>query len=182
FEQALALDPNCYEANQLYAEFCVTKGDFERAAQHYLRAMEIQPDDYQSPLFLTSVFQSLGRPEEAAKYARLGVKRAEEALRLHPESSKPAQQGACALAILGERERAKEWLARALAIDPDDNLARYNAACTYSLLGEIDRSIDLLEVCLQQFGIDMKLWFKNDSDLDPIRNHPRYQNLLKLAE
>jgi len=104
--------------------------------------MEIQPDDYQSPLFLTSVFQSLGRPEEAAKYARLGVKRAEEALRLHPESSKPAQQGACALAILGERERAKEWLARALAIDPDDNLARYNAACTYSLLGEIDRSID----------------------------------------
>lgn len=182
FEQALALDPNCYEANQLYAEFCVTKGDFERAAQHYLRAMEIQPDDYQSPLFLTSVFQSLGRPEEAAKYAQLGVKRAEEALRLHPESSKPAQQGASALAILGERERAKEWLARALAIDPDDNLARYNAACTYSLLGEIDRSIDLLEVCLQQFGIDMKLWFKNDSDLDPIRNHPRYQNLLKLAE
>lgn len=40
---------------------------------------------------------------------------------------------------------------------------------------EIDRSIDLLEVCLQQFGIEMKLWFKNDSDLDPIRNHPRYQ-------
>ncbi len=38
FEQALALDPNCYEANQLYAEFCVTEGDFERAAQHYLRA------------------------------------------------------------------------------------------------------------------------------------------------
>ena len=39
FEQALALDPNCYEANQLFAEFCVTKGDFERAAQHYLRAI-----------------------------------------------------------------------------------------------------------------------------------------------
>jgi adenylate cyclase len=180
FQQALALDPNCYEANQLFAEFCVTKGDFERAAQHYLRAMEIQPDDYQAPLFLSSVFQSLGRPEEAARYARLGVKRAEEALRLYPESSKPAQQGACALAYLGERDRAKEWLARALAIDPDDNLARYNAACTYSLLGEIDRSIDLLEICLQQVGADFKLWFKNDSDLDATRSHPRYQKLLEL--
>jgi adenylate cyclase len=69
-----------------------------------------------------------------------------------------------------------------MAIDPDDNLARYNAACTYSLLGEIDRSIDLLEICLQLVGADFKLWFKNDSDLDPIRNHPRYQKLLELAE
>ena len=181
FEQALALDPNCYETNRLFAEFCVTKGDFQRAAQHFLRAMEIQPDDYQAPLFLFSVYQSLGRPEEAAKYARLGVKWAEEALRLHPESSKPAQQGACALAYLGERERAKEWLARALAIDPDDNIARYNAACTYSLLGEFDRSIDLLEICLQLVGADFKLWVKNDSDLNPIRDHPRYQKLLELA-
>jgi adenylate cyclase len=181
FEQALALDPSCYEANQLYAEFCVTEGDFERAAQHYLRAMEIQPDDYQAPLFVTSVFQSLGRPEEAAKYGRLGLARAEEALRLHPESSKPAQQGACVLAYLGERDRAKEWLARALAIDPDDNLAHYNAACTFSLLGEIDRAIDLLETCLQQVGPDFKLWMKNDSDLDPIRNHPRYRKLLASA-
>ena len=157
----------------------MTKGDFELAAKHYMRAMEIQPDDYQSPIFLMQVFQSLGRPEEAAKYARLGLKRAEEALRLHPENSKPAQLGAIALAFLGERDRAKEWLARALAIDPDDNIAQYNAACTYSLLGETDRAIDLLETCLQQVGPDKKLWFKNDSDLDPIRTHPRYQKIAR---
>ena len=181
FEQALTLDPNCHEANQLYAQFCITRGDFEPAAKHFMRAMEIQPDDYQSPLLLQQVFHSLGRPEEAVKYARLGVKRAEEALRLHPESSKPAQQGACALAFLGERDRAKEWLARALAIDPDDNLARYNAACAYCLLGEIDRAIDLLEIALPQLGPDMKLWLKNDSDLDPVRTHPRYQKLLELS-
>jgi adenylate cyclase len=181
FEQALVHDPACYEANQLYAEFCVTGGDFERAARHYLRAMEVQPDDYQSPLFLQQVFRSIGRTEDAAKYARLGLKRAEDALRLHPENSKPAQLGASALAVLGEPERAKAWLARAMAIDPDDNLARYNAACTYSLLGETDRAIDLLEICLRQFGTDMKQWIKNDSDLDPIRDHPRYQRLLDLT-
>ena len=133
-------------------------------------------------MFLVNVFQSLGRTDDAKKYARLGVKRAEEALRRHPEASKPAQQGACALAYLGERERAKEWLALVLAIDPDDNIARYNAACTYSLLGEIERSIDLLEQCIPLFGNDMRLWFKNDSDLDPIRTNPRYDQLVLLAQ
>jgi adenylate cyclase len=181
FEKALALDPHCYEAHQLYAEFFVTQGEFEQAVRHYLRAMEIQPDDYQAPLFLTAVLQSLGRPEEAERYARLGVRRAEEALRQHPDSSKPAQLGAVALAFLGERDRAEEWLARALAIDPDDNLARYNAACTYSQLGKIDRAIELLEICLPQFGSDMKLWFMKDSDLDPVRNHPQFQKLLEIV-
>jgi adenylate cyclase len=69
----------------------------------------------------------------------------------------------------------------ALAINPHGNMARHNAAWTYSLLGEFDGAIDLLEICLQQFGSDMKLWFKTDSDLDPIRTHPRYQKLLELA-
>jgi adenylate cyclase len=182
FEQALALDPSCYEANDLYAEFCVTGGDFERAARHYLRAMEVQPDDYQTPLSLQAVFHSLGRRGDAEKYARLGVARAEVALRLHPENSKPAQLGACVLAYLGERERAKEWLAHALAIDPDDNLAQYNAACTYSLLGELDQALDLLETCLQRVGPAFKLWIKNDSDLDAVRSHPRYQRLFELSE
>ena len=89
--------------------------------------------------------------------------------------------GAAALASLGERERAKEWLARALTMDLDDNLTRYNAACTYSPLGELDRAIDLLENWLPQVSSDMKLWFSKDSDLDAIRGHPRYQRLLELA-
>ncbi|TIP78829.1 MAG: adenylate/guanylate cyclase domain-containing protein, partial [Mesorhizobium sp.] len=120
--------------------------------------------------------------DERERYARLGLKRAEDALRLHPESSDPAQMGAIALAALGERDRAKEWIARALAIDPDDNNTRYNAACAYSLLGEFDRAIALLETWIQQVGSDAKQWFKNDADLDPIREHPRYATLLKLID
>ena len=181
FEQALALDPNCFQAHGVYAQFCSAGGDFERAVKHYLRAIEIQPDDYQSPLMLQQAYESLGRHEEAIKYARLGLKRAEEVLKQQPENSKPAQLAACALAYFGERDRAMEYLAQALTIDPDDNLARYNAACTYAILGEFDRAIDLLEIFLPKVGPDAKLWFKNDSDLDPIRNHPRYRKLLELA-
>ncbi len=179
FEQALALDPNCYQAHNFYAGFCGGVGDYECALAHYMRALELQPEDYQSAMMLTSVLRSLKRKDDAERYARLALKRAEAALRLHPESSKPAMVGAIELAALGERERALEWLARGLAIDPDDNLARYNAACVYAHLGEVDRAIDLLEVWIGQTGIDFKRWFQNDSDLDPIRDHPRYQKLLE---
>ena len=49
-------------------------------------------------------------------------------MRLHPENSRPAQLGAPTLARLGETERAKEWLERALFLDPEDSIAAYNAA------------------------------------------------------
>ena len=181
FEQALALDPNSYGANYFYARFCITAGDVDRAAIHYIRALEIQPDDYKSPCLLHGHLQALGRLDEAERYGRLGIKRAEESLKRNPGNFDAAALGASILAALGEREQAKEWLARALAIENDPSASWYNIACTYSLLGDSDRAIDLLEMWLPKVGPDQKLWIAKDSDLDPIRDHPRYQKLLKLA-
>ena len=178
FERALKLDPNSFDANLSYARFCVTEDKPERAIELFLRAIEIQPDDSQAPMLSYVVFRALGRTEEAEKYGRLGLKRAEEALRAHPESSRPAQIGACVLAGLGENERAMEWLEHALAIDPDDNNTRYNASCTYAQMGQIDRAIDMLEIWGEQAGADHITWFRHDADLDPVRSHPRYPALL----
>ena len=61
-------------------------GDFERAAT----ALHARDGDQARRLSVAAVssvnvFQSLGRRGRERKYARLGLKRAEEALRLHPE-------------------------------------------------------------------------------------------------
>ena len=181
-ERALQLDPNNVDAHDFFARYFAAMGAHDRAATHYMRALELLPDDYQMPFMLMMNMESLGRQDEALNYARLGLKRAEAWLRLHPEDSKPAQLGAIALVRLGEPDRARDWLARALSIDPDDNLVRYNAACTYALLGEADRSIALLEVYLPLVAKDAQLWFLNDPDLDPIRSHPRYAGLLALMK
>ena len=182
FERALQLDPNCHEANRYYAEFCVTDGQFELAARHFMRAMAIKPTDYGAPFMLVSVFRSLEQQDKAETYARIGIKKAEEELGAHPENANAACLCAIALAFLGEREKSLEWLAHSLATDPGDTNVQYNAACTYSQLGEVERAIDVLETWLPQVGVDMKHWFKNDSDLDPIRTHPRYYRLLELSE
>jgi AraC-like DNA-binding protein len=46
---------------------------------------------------------------------------------------------------------------------------------------EAPAAFDLLEVYLRQVAPDLKPWFKNASDLDSIRSHPRYAKLLELA-
>jgi len=183
FEKAIALDPNSFEAHYFYGRACVTQGKFERAATVFERAAENKPDDYQSVCLLIIVYRSLGRERDSENAARRGVERAERALISHPEDARAAYLGANALAVLGERDRAREWAARALAIDPDDVLIQYNVACVYSLLGDIDQAFNLLERLLPNAGHELRRgWIKHDSDLDPLRSHQRYQKILEVIE
>ncbi|MDK1375248.1 MULTISPECIES: tetratricopeptide repeat protein [unclassified Sinorhizobium] len=182
FRQALALEPSLYEANLYYGRFLFAQGRFQEAIGFFERAAGIRPDDYFSPIHLMGCYFSLGMEPERQRWARIGIERAKSALERYPENASPAHRGALALAHMGEAERAKEWVARALAIDPDDVVAQYNAACVYSLLGEGERALDLLETVVPQSSSYHLHWFKQDSDLDPIRDHPRFQALLDAIE
>jgi len=180
FEKAIALDPNSFEGHYFYARACFAQGKLERAAALFERAAEIKPDDFQSLILLRQIYRSLGRDAEGEDAARKGIERAEQELNVHPENPRPAYLGASALVTLGETDRAKEWLARALAIDPDDALTQYNAACIYARLGEAEAAFDLLEAFIPHANHENKAWIKHDSDFDPLRDHPRYQKILEL--
>ncbi len=180
FEQAIALDPTLFEAHYFCARACFAQGKLDRAAALFERAAEIKPDDYQSSILLIQIYRSLRRDRDIGDVARRGIERAERELTLHPENPRPAYLGAAALLAVGEMERAKEWLSRALAIDPDDILTQFNVACIYSLLGEVEPAFDLLERLLPHANHETKAWVKHDSDFDALRNHPRYQKVLEL--
>ena len=182
FERALELDPVNFDACLAYARFSVIAGKQEQAIELFIRAVEAQPDDCQAALIVHNMLDTMGRTVEADKYAMMGLKRADEALRLHPESSRPAQLGACTLAGMGEREKAMDWLDHALSIDPDDPNALYNAACTYSLLGEIDKAMEMLTRWSENAGSEYNGWLQNDTDLERVRNDPRYPALLAKIE
>ncbi len=182
YEKAIALDPNLFEGAYFYARMCFTLGKLEQAASLFERASVLKPDDYQSKLLLTMIYRTLGRPDDVMRAAREGVERAAKELARHPEDPRPAYLGALGFATLGELDRAHEWADRALAIDPDDILTQYNAACLYAQTGEAERACELLERLLPQANHETRAWVKNDSDFDPIRSHPRYQNALKLIQ
>jgi adenylate cyclase len=182
FEQAISLDSNLFEAHYFCARAFFAQGKLDEAATHFERAAKIKPDDYQALLVVPGVYRSLGREREMKIAAREGVARAERALALHPENSRPAYLGALGLVVLGEIDRAKDWAERALAIDPEDGLAKYNVACFYSMLGDPERAIDLLLELLPNATHERKRWVKHDSDLDAIRGRPRYSQILEFIE
>ncbi len=181
FEQAIAGNPNLFEAHYFFARSCFVQGKLEQAAAHWERAAEIKPDDYQSAFLPGQVYRSLGRLKDQERSVRKGVERAERELARNPENARPAYLLANALAFLGETEKAKVWASHALAIDPHDVMTQYNIACFRSLLGEFDPAFDLLEALLPRGNSDLKAWVLNDSDFDPMHNHPRWQKVLELA-
>jgi adenylate cyclase len=183
FEEAIAIDPNSFEGHYFYARSCFKQGRLEEAARMFERCAEIDPDDYQSPALSIQIYRSLGRAAEMQAAARKAVERAQSGLARQPENPRPAYLGAAALITLGDKDRAREWLARALATDPDDIWTQYNVACVYTALGDTDRAFDLLERILPHAGHELKHgWIKHDSDLDPLRTHPRYKKILELVD
>jgi len=180
FEQAILLDPNSFEAHYFYARACFSENKLDRAVKLCERAAELKPDDYQALAMLRMVYHAVGREPEVAAVARKVVEHAERELTMHPDNPRPAYLGAACLVTLGDQDRAREWLSRALAIDPDDILTQYNVACVYSLLGEVEPAFDLLERLLPHANQETKSWLTVDSDLEALRPLPRYQKLLQL--
>ncbi|WEX90021.1 hypothetical protein PZN02_005363 [Sinorhizobium garamanticum] len=102
-------------------------------------------------------------------------------LRWHRERYFPVAAQPDFLAYLGEFDRAKEWISRALIVtDPDDILDRYNLACAAARMGESDQALNLLESCVSDMPPELVDWMKSDSDLAPLHRDPRFQALVEI--
>ena len=83
--------------------------------------------------------------------------------------------------MLGDKERAKRWLKRALEMNPDDSVLLYNVACNFATLGEVEESIGFLTRAAEH-GTVNAAWMRNDTDLASLRGDARFQALLKQLE
>jgi adenylate cyclase len=177
FELAIRLAPDLFEAHYFHARHCFALGQLERAARLYEESMRVNPDDYQSPLLVAQIYDDLGRPGEATVARQRGIEVAGRHLRLNPDDARAFYMAANALVALGKLPQGQQWAERALAIRPDDPMLLYNVGCIFSMLGRVEPAIECLEKAASN-GLTHKGWYEHDSNLDPLRKHPRFEELV----
>jgi serine/threonine protein kinase/Tfp pilus assembly protein PilF len=176
FETAIRMDPRLYEARYFYARTCFQEGRLEEAAQLFREAAEVR-EDYQSRFFAAQSLAALGRDHQAEAGYRRAFEVAAHHVGLNPDDARAYSMGAVALCRTGDKAKGLEWAERALELDPDDAGIAYNVACLFSLEGEADRAFASLRQAVDG-GFVRKDWFEKDPDLDPIREDPRFQELM----
>jgi len=178
FETALRLNPKLYEAHYLFARAWLQEGKLEQAVYHFGEAARLRPEDYQALLLMTAPLNGLGRTEDARQAMQRGLALVERHLELNPDDARAYYLGAGALIQIGERDKALAWARKALGGNDSDSMVLYNVACVYSLGGLTDEAFSCLERAVQN-GFGHREWLEHDSDLNHLRNDPRFAALLK---
>jgi adenylate cyclase len=182
-ERALALDPTssmvCRAAGNLYHR----SGRLDEAVAAWARAADVDETDFSASGMLSDTLWAMGDIDGAREGAARTLSRVETRLAHDPDNGHALGFGVIALGYLGQAERAKEWIGRALLINPDNNQMRYNFACALATsLNDPDAAIEMMETMLARSTLAIVNAAKADPDLDGIREDPRFVAALASAE
>ncbi|HRO05015.1 MAG TPA: hypothetical protein PLS69_15550, partial [Terricaulis sp.] len=181
--EALRLDPESFDVNRTAALINLRHRRYEEAIRYFEKAAALVEADFSSPGMLVTCYTAIGDLAACRRAAQISLTRAEKALAQDQNNGAAMGFGVCALAALGEAERAKEWIDRALLIDPDNLTMRYNFACAAAIdLKEPDMAIELLAPFFERTPLEFLIHVKNDPDLDSLRDDPRFQAMVAGAD
>jgi adenylate cyclase len=180
---ALRLDPESYEVNRRAAGLSYGRGRLAEAVPYLEKAAALMETDVASPAMLVSCYTSLADRENLQRAARLAVARAEKAVAQDRSNGSAMSVGVFGLAALGEKDRAKEWMDRAVLIDPDNLGMRYNFACALATsLGDHAAALGMLGPVLDRDAGGHVNSVKTDPDFASLRDDPRFQAMVAAAE
>jgi adenylate cyclase len=180
---AFKLNPESYEVNRSAGRLNYQLHRYDEAVRFYEKSAGLMEADLNSPSMLVSAYTALGDEAGTRRAAELALQRAEKVLAHDQNNSMVAGYSAYALAALGQGERAKARMDRALLIDPENWNMRYNfgcALCTY--LADKEAALEMLAPVFACITDSSLLYAKADPDLDLLRDDPRFHEMIAAAE
>jgi adenylate cyclase len=182
-ETALRLDPESHEVNKCAAILRFRQKRLKDAIRYFEKAVALEEMDFASAGLLITCYTALGDNDAAKRAAEIALARAEKVLAHDPKNGSAMGHGSDALVVLGQGERAKEWMSRALLVDPENLSMRYNFGCALAIhLNDKDAALEMLEPAFEKMGPGLINHAKIDPDFDTIRGDPRFKAMLAAAE
>jgi adenylate cyclase len=182
-ETAIGLGPDSWEVNKAAGRYFLTNRDVPTATHHYEKAAELMESDFHAWAMLATCYQALGEKVKLREAAKMMVSEAQRAVQQDPSNGAALGILAGGYALLGEEARTREWIERALLVDPENRNMRYNFACVLAAgLGDKDGAIKMLETTIPMAAPYQVQVADTDTDLDSLREDPRFQRMLSDAK
>ena len=199
--RAIELNPNYGTAHHFLADLLSILGRYEEAFAEHRRAVELEPF---SAVFISGYGSSLMR---ARRYAE-AIAQHKKALELDPNFPAAYGRLSLISEMTGKYAESVELRAKAVEANGDarraalmresfakggwegflrytvgeqrpTNFPSYFLAVSFTALGEKDKAFDALSKSYENHEIALIQFLNNDQRLDPLRNDPRFHDLMK---
>ena len=182
-EKALELGPDSWEVNKEAGRFYLLQRDVPTATRCYEKVVELMDTDFHAWAMLSSCYLALGDEKKKLEAAQMMVSESERAVQQDPSNGAALGILAGGHALLGDEERAREWISRALLVDPENLTMRYTFACVLvTHLDDKEGALKMLETTLALAGAPLVRIADSDTDLDSIRDDPRFRKMITAAK
>jgi adenylate cyclase len=182
-EMALQLNPDSWEVNKEAARVYYRQGRLEDATVYLEKATALADTDFHSRGMLSALYLARGDIEAARQCAAKVIHQVEEALARNPDNGAALAYGVLSFAAVGNMDRAREWMDRALLLDPDNMYMRYNLAWPMiAFFEDKEGALELLEPALSKGGRTLVSLAAADRNLNSLRDDPRFQEMLAAAQ
>ena len=181
-EAAIRLGPESWEVNKEAGRYHLLKRDVAAATRHYEKAVELMETDFHAWAMLSTCYQALGETAKLREAAKRMVSESQAAIQQDPSNGAALGILAGGYALLGERERTREWIDRAMLVDPNNLNMRYNFACVLSIMGDKEGSLKMLQSTLPLASEYQVRVAATDTDFDSIRDDPRFHKIISDAK
>jgi len=182
-EKALRLGADSWEVNKEAGRFFLSQRDLDRATRHYEKAVELMEGDFHAWAMLSTCYMATGDSAKLREAGKKMISESQTAVQQDPSNGAALGILAGGYALLGEKEKSREWIERALLVDPDNLTMRYNFTCILAaFLNDKEEALKMLGSMLVTAGEYQVRIAETDTDLDSLRDDPRFDTMLAEAK
>ena len=179
FERAFKIKQSYLVASNLGTLYYI-QGKYSEAARKYEKALEINSSDYIIWGNLGAAYYWANGERDKAKGAFLhGIKLGEEARKINPKDPELLASLAGFYSMVGEKEKALDYIKKSLDISPIDADIMFRTGTTYEKLGDRKKAISWIIKAIEN-GYS-KSEVEQQPELKGLIADPEYKNSLSKA-